>query len=77
MPNPSVDFPRGLGRFVHLGGKAAALIDAADQTLLFGRMPQAMRQSLANRVAARGDNRSRALTALDRTGLSGRHAVTT
>ena len=77
LSNPGADFPLDLSRFVNLGGNTntAALIDAVDQTLLFGRMPQAMRQSLANAMAAQSDNRSRALTALYLTALSGQHAV--
>ena len=69
------DFPLDLSRFVNLGGNTAALIDAVDQALLYGRMPQAMRQSLANAIAVQSDNRSRALTALYLTALSGQHAV--
>ena len=69
------DFPLDLSRFVNLGGNTAALIDAVDQALLYGRMPQAMRQSLANAIAVQSDNRSRALTALYLTTLSGQHAV--
>ena len=69
------DFPLDLSRFVNLGGNTAALIDAVDQALLYGRMPLAMRQSLANAIAVQSDNRSRALTALYLTTLSGQHAV--
>ena len=51
------------------------LIDAVDQTLLYGRMPTAMRQSLANAINAQGDNVSKARTALHLTALSGFYDV--
>ena len=75
MSNPGSDFPLDLSRFVNLGGNTAALIDAVDQTLLCGRMPAAMRQSLANAVVVQQDNRSRAPAALYLTLLSGQVAV--
>ncbi len=75
LSNPGSDFPLDLSRFVNLGGNTAALIDAVDQALLYGRMPAAMRQSLANAVVAQQDNRSRALTALYLTLLAGQQAV--
>lgn len=75
LSNPGSDFSVDISRFVNLAGNSAALIDAVDQTLLYGRMPAAMRQSLANAVAAQQDNRSRALTALYLTLLSGQQAV--
>lgn len=54
---------------------STALIDKVDQALLWGRMPAAMRQSLATAIAAQPDNRERALTALYLTALSGFHAI--
>jgi hypothetical protein len=75
LNTPGGDFVLDISRYVSLGANVPALIDAVDQTLLYGRMPTAMRQSLANAVAAQGDNRSRALTALYLTLLSGQHAV--
>ncbi|MCU7373802.1 DUF1800 domain-containing protein [Paucibacter sp. O1-1] len=57
------------------GSGTTALIDRVDQALLWGRMPAAMRQSLASAVAAQPDARQRALTALYLTALSGLHAV--
>jgi hypothetical protein len=51
------------------------LINQVDQALLYGRMPAAMRQSIANAVAQQGDARSRALTALYLAALSGQQAV--
>jgi uncharacterized protein (DUF1800 family) len=76
LTNPGVDFPGvDITRFVNLGGNVPALIDACDQTFLYGRMSAAMRQSLATAIAAQQDNRNRALTALYLTLLSGQHAV--
>lgn len=75
LSNPGSDFPIDLAAFVNLAGNTVALIDAVDQALLYGRMPAAMRQSLANAINAQGDNRSRALTALYLTSLSGHYAV--
>ena len=75
LSNPGSDFPIDISRFVGLAGNSAALIDAVDQTLLYGRMPTAMRQSIANAVVAQQDNRNRALTALFLTLLSGQQAV--
>jgi uncharacterized protein (DUF1800 family) len=76
LTNPGVDFPGvDITRFVNLGANIPALIDACDQTFLYGRMSSAMRQSLATAIAAQQDNRNRALTALYLTLLSGQHAV--
>ena len=76
LTNPGVDFPGvNITRFVSLGGDIPALINACDQTFLYGRMSPAMRQSLATAIAAQQDNNNRALTALYLTLLSGQHAV--
>ena len=75
LSNPGSDFTVDISRFVNLAGNSAALIDAVDQTLLYGRMPAAVRQSIANAVVAQQDNRSRALTTLYLTLLSGQQAV--
>jgi uncharacterized protein (DUF1800 family) len=75
ISNPGADFPLDLSRFVALGGNATALIDAVDQTLLYGRMSSSMRQTLGTAIAAQQDNQSRAWTALYLTALSGQHAV--
>ncbi len=75
VTNPGSDFPIDISRFVNVAGNVAGLIDAVDQTLLYGRMPAAMRQSLATAIAAQSDNRNKALTALYLTLLSGQYAV--
>ena len=75
ISNPSTDFNLSIAPFVAVAGNTPQLIDAVDQTLLYGRMPQAMRQSLANAIAAQSDNNSRAQIALYLTTLSGLYAV--
>ncbi|WP_414662972.1 DUF1800 family protein [Horticoccus sp. 23ND18S-11] len=75
LSNPGSDFPVDITPFVALAGDTVALIDAVDQTLLYGRMPAAMRQSLANAINAQGDAVSKARTALYLTSLSGYYAV--
>ena len=75
ISNPGSDFPVNLASFLAVADNTAALIDAVDQTLLYGRMPAAMRQSLANAINAQSDNPSRVRTALYLTALSGFYAV--
>ncbi len=75
ISNPATDFTFDISPFIALGGNTPQLIDAVDQALLYGRMPQSMRQSLANAIAAQSDNASRARTALYLTALSGLYAV--
>jgi hypothetical protein len=75
LNNPGSDIAVDIGPFIAVAGNTTALIDRVDQTLLYGRMPAAMRQSLANAIVAQPDARSRALAALLLTTLSGQHAV--
>jgi hypothetical protein len=75
ITNPSTDSTLSIAPFVAVAGNTPQLIDAVDQALLYGRMPQNMRQSLANVIAAQGDNNSRAQIALYLTALSGFYAV--
>lgn len=75
ISNPGADFPVDITPFVALAGNTIALIDAADQTFLYGRMPVEMRQSLANAINAQGDAQSKARTAIYLTCLSGYYAV--
>lgn len=72
---PGSDFTVNIEPFVALGGDVPALVDLVDRTLFYGRMPAGMRQSLITAVAAQGDARSRAHTALYLTALSGLYAV--
>jgi hypothetical protein len=75
LSNPASDFTTSLSPFLALAGNPPQLIDAIDQALLYGRMPQPMRQSLATAMAAQSDNTSRTQTALYLTALSGLYAV--
>lgn len=75
LSNPGADFPVDFSPYVALAGNTIALIDAVDQTLLYGRMPSEMRQSLANAINAQGDAVSKARTAIYLTCLSGFYAV--
>ena len=75
VSNPATDFTFDISPFIAVAGNTPQLIDAVDQALLYGRMPQPMRQSLANAIVAQSDNASRAQTALYLTALSGLYAV--
>jgi hypothetical protein len=75
ITNPSTDFTTSTAPFQAAAANTVQLIDAVDQTLLYGRMPPAMRQSLANAIAAQSDNASRAQIALYLGALSGFYAV--
>lgn len=72
---PGTDFPVNIQPFVALGGDVPALVDLVNKTLLYGRMPAAMRQSLITAVSAQWDNEARAHTALHLTALSGLYAI--
>ncbi len=75
LTNPGADFPVNITPYINLAGNTVALIDAVDQTLLYGRMPTQMRQSIADAVNAQSDATSKARTALYLTALSGFYAV--
>ena len=75
ISNPATDMTTDLSPFVSVAGNTQQLIDAVDQTLLYGRMPAPMRQSLANAIVAQTDNTSRMQTALYLTALSGFYAI--
>ena len=75
ITNPGSDYTVDLSPFSSVATDPIALIDAADQLLLYGRMPQTMRQSLANAMAAQSDPTSRWQTALYLTALSGFYAT--
>jgi hypothetical protein len=75
ISNPATDVTLDISPFVAVAGNTPQLIDAVDQALLYGRMPQPMRQSLANVIAAQQDNNSKAQTALYLTALSGLFAI--
>ena len=73
--NPVSDFTLDFSSFVAVAGNTPQLIDAVDQALLYGRMPQRMRQSLATAITAQQDNPSKAQLALYLTALSGLYAI--
>ena len=61
--------------FVNVAGNSVALINAADNALLHGRMSPAMRSALLNALPAMYDNNQRVLTVLYLTATSGDYAV--
>jgi len=75
ISNPASDFTLTMTPFTSVAGNLQQLIDAVDQALLYGRMPQNMRQSLAKAISAQSDNAGRWQTALYLTALSGYYAV--
>src|SRR6185369_15028814 len=75
ITQPGSDINRDLTPFTSVAGNTQQLIDAIDQVFLYGRMPQPMRQSLANAILAQSDNNSRVQAALYLTALSGFYAV--
>ncbi|MFO1251154.1 MAG: DUF1800 domain-containing protein [Inhella sp.] len=75
LVQPGANWRIDLAPYQAVAGNTTALVDAVDQNLLWGRMPQAMRQSLANAINAQPDAQQRVLTAIYLTLLSGQHAV--
>ena len=75
ITNPGTDASPTMAPFLAVANDTTKLVDLADQTLLYGRMPQAMRQALADAINAQGDATSRARTAVYLTAISGLYAV--
>jgi hypothetical protein len=75
ISNPATDFTLTMTPFTSVAGNLQGMIDAADQALLYGRMPLSMRQSLAKAITAQSDSTSQWQTALYLTALSGFYAV--
>ncbi len=75
ISSPSSDFTRDVTPFVNAANDTVALIDAVDQTLMYGRMPAEMRQSLATAIVAQSDTAGRWQTALYLGALSGFYAT--
>jgi hypothetical protein len=69
------DFRVDLSPFQAVAGDTAKLVDLVDRTLLHGRMPAAMRDSVAKAVNASDDNAQRVTVALYLTALSGYYSV--
>ncbi len=70
---PNSDPVIDLSPFTALAGNTAQLLDLVDQRLFYGRMPAAMRTSLANAIDASYDNNQRVQTALYLAALSGQY----
>jgi hypothetical protein len=75
ITNPGSQFSVDLTPFTVAAGDTIQLIDRVDQTLFYGRMPQGMRQSLANAIVAQSGTQARVQTALYLAALSGLYAV--
>ena len=74
ITSPGGDFATDLTPFT-TARTPVELIDRIDQMLMYGRMPQAMRQSLANVMAAQSTPTERMQIALYLTAVSGLYAV--
>lgn len=74
QPNQS-DLKIDLAPFNAVAADSQALIEQVNATLLYGRMPQSMKNSLAAALAAAYDNQQRVITALYLTALSGYYTV--
>ena len=57
--------------FINLAGNPTALLNAVDNTLLYGRMPPATRTAILNALPAQSDNNQRVLLAIYLTAMSG------
>jgi hypothetical protein len=64
-----------LSPFQPYGNDMTALVEAANQVLLYGRMPAGMKQAIATAAAPGYDANTRILTVLYLTALSGQYAV--
>ncbi len=72
---PTGDFTVDLSPFQKYGNDMVALVEAANQTFLYGRMPAAMKQVIVNAATPGYDAKSRIETVLYLTTLSGQYAV--
>jgi len=75
LTQPGTAMRINLQPFTAVANDTTALINAVDQALLWGRMPSAMRQSLATAINAQPDAAQRVQVALYLTLLSGQHAI--
>ena len=76
LGQPGGDASLNLAPYAAVAGTASALIDKVDQALLYGRMPAALRGTLAAQIDAQGsDTAARVRTALYFTALSGLYAI--
>ena len=72
---PGNDMPRDLSPFQPYGNDMAGLVEQVNTTLLYGRMPAAMKQALITAAAPGYDAKTRIETVLYLTSLSGLYAV--
>src|SRR5260221_13402650 len=70
---PNSDPMIDLSPFNAVAGNTAQLLDLVDQKLFYGRMPPAMRTSLATAIDASYDNSQRVETALLLAALTGQY----
>jgi uncharacterized protein (DUF1800 family) len=75
LTNPGSDFSIDLSQFQAYGNDMAGLVEAANQILLYGRMPPGMKQAIINAAAPGYDAQTRIITVLYLTALSGQYAV--
>lgn len=75
LTNPGTDAVVNLSPFQVYGNDMPNLVEAVNQTLLYGRMPPAMKQALLNAAAPGYDAKTRIETVLYLTALSGQYAV--
>jgi hypothetical protein len=75
ITNPGSDASPSMAPYLAVAADTLKLVDLADQTFLYGRMPQATRQALADAINAQGEAISRARTAVYLTAISGQYAV--
>jgi uncharacterized protein (DUF1800 family) len=75
LMNNVYPFNPALQPFVNVAGNPQALINAADNALLYGRMSPEMRATLLNALPAMYDNYQRVLTVLYLTATSGDYLV--
>jgi uncharacterized protein (DUF1800 family) len=67
--------PIDLNPFINIAANPVQLVNAVDNTLLYGRMSPSTRASIYKALQASTDNRTRALTALYLTAMSGEYLV--
>lgn len=75
LNSPGTDVIVDLTPFMPYGHDMPGLVEAANQALLYGRMPAAMKQVIINAAAPGYDAKTRVITALYLTALSGQYAV--
>jgi hypothetical protein len=75
LSNPGGDTTIDLSPFQAYGNDLAGLVEAVNQVLLYGRMPDAMKQALVTAATPGYDAKTRIQTVLYLTALSGQYAI--